>query len=98
MAMAAASCFFSAFTLFVSVILFPPGFPVLWETLSSSRFVFTTDLTGNISCLVVQDVQNNRPQTRALHALSLHSQLLSEANGRSAHSEIKIHPIANKFA
>ena len=35
---------------------------------------------------------------RALHALSLHSQLLSEANGRSAHSEIKIHPIANKFA
>ena len=48
--------------------------------------------------VTVQDVQNNRPQTRALHALSLHSQLLSEANGRSAHSEIKIHPIANKFA
>ena len=39
--------------------------------------------------VTVQDVQNNRPQTRALHALSLHSQLLSEANGRSAHSEIK---------
>ena len=48
--------------------------------------------------ITVQDVQNNRPQTRALHALPLHSQLLSEANGRSAHSEIKIHPIANKFA
>ena len=45
-----------------------------------------------------QDVQPNRPQTRALHALSLHSQLLSEANGRSAHSKMKIHPIANKFA
>ena len=40
----------------------------------------------------------NRPQTRALHALSLHSQLLSEANGRSAHSKMKIHPIANEFA
>ena len=53
-AMAAASCFFSAFTLFVSVILFPPGFPFLWETLSSSRFVFTADLTGNISCLYNQ--------------------------------------------
>ena len=51
-----------------------------------------------IILVTVQDVQNNRPQTRALHALSLHSQLLSEANGRSAHSEIKIHPIANKFA
>ena len=46
----------------------------------------------------IQDVQFNRPQTRALHALSLHSQLLSEVNGRSAHSKMKIHPIANKFA
>ena len=35
---------------------------------------------------------------RALHVLSLHSQLLSEANGRSAHSKMKIHPIANEFA
>ena len=48
--------------------------------------------------VTVQDVQPNRPQTRALHALSLHSQLLSEANGRSAHSKMKIHPIANEFA
>ena len=39
--------------------------------------------------VTIQDVQPNRPQTRALHALSLHSQLLSEANGRSAHYEIK---------
>ena len=48
--------------------------------------------------VTIQDVQPNRPQTRALHALSLHSQLLSEANGRSAHSKMKIHPIANEFA
>ena len=48
--------------------------------------------------VIIQDVQPNRPQTRALHALSLHSQLLSEANGRSAHSKMKIHPIANEFA
>ena len=48
--------------------------------------------------VTVQDVQPNRPQTRALHALSLHSQLLSEANGRSAHSKMKIQPIANEFA
>ena len=55
-------------------------------------------LSLRLKSVTVQNVQNNRPQTRALHALSLHSQLLSEANGRSAHSEIKIHPIANKFA
>ena len=35
---------------------------------------------------------------RTLHVLSLHSQLLSEADGRSAHPKMKIHPIANKFA
>ena len=35
---------------------------------------------------------------RALHVLSLHSQLLSEADGRSSHLKMKIHPIANKFA
>ena len=51
-----------------------------------------------VKLVAVPDVPNNRPQTRALHALSLHSQLWSEANGRSAHSEMKIHPIANKFA
>ena len=35
---------------------------------------------------------------RTLHVLSLHSQLLPEADGRSAHLKMKIHPIANKFA
>ena len=35
---------------------------------------------------------------RTLHVLSLHSQLLSEADGRSAHPKMKIHSIANKFA
>ena len=35
---------------------------------------------------------------RAFHALSLLTQLLSEAYGRSAHNEMKTQPIANKFA
>ena len=35
---------------------------------------------------------------RTLHVLSLHSQLLPEADGCSAHPKMKIHPIANKFA
>ena len=58
-----------------------------------SRFAYSA-----FKIVTIQDVQPNRPQTRALHVLSLHSQLLSEANGRSAHSKMKIHPIANEFA
>ena len=48
------------------------------------------------NCVTVQDVQNNRSQVYALLRA-----VLNESNRDSVlfrHSEIKIHPIANKFA
>ena len=52
-----------------------------------------TDLTN---CVTVQDVQNNRSQVYALLRA-----VPNESNRDLVlfrHSEIKIHPIANKFA